>query len=428
MEPKKLKFSDILLIGLAVFATYFGAGNLIFPPMLGLESGTAWPAGAVGMVASAIGLPILALVILGRRGSVQQISRHIHPNFFNFFIGIIIVLCCCVTIPRTAAVGIEMGLQGIWPNAPYLPFVIGYFIVTYLFAKERGSALDKVSKLLTPVMTVILFALVVKGALRPMGTPAAPTVDRPFLHSFLGGYNTGDVLVTFLMVTVFFDAIRSKGYEGHQLRQVNLWAGLVAALCLMVIYIGLLYMGACVSNRYAPDTIGNANLLLTIVRMSGGQLAVYGLCISVLLACLTTAIGQVAAVADFFETLTHGRLPYRILVIAVPVVTTVVASFGLDKIVVLTAPWFTFTYPIALVLMVLGLFEPILPNDRCYQGAIYATIAYGLLELPHAYGITLLDPILNHVPLYTLGFGWILPAVFGFLIGLLVGRLSRNTD
>lgn len=115
MQEKKIKFTDVLFVGLAFFASYFGAGNLIFPPMLGLQSGSNWLSGMIGMLASGVGLPILAIIVLGMCGSVQKISDHVNKKFYTVMIGAIMILCCCVSIPRTAAVGIEMGLQGIWP-------------------------------------------------------------------------------------------------------------------------------------------------------------------------------------------------------------------------------------------------------------------------------------------------------------------------
>ena len=429
MENKKqIKATDVLFIGLALFATYFGAGNLIFPPMLGLQSGTGWGAGMIGMIASGVGLPVLAMIILGHCGSVQRISDHVHKNFYHIFVGMIMVLCCCVSIPRTAAVGIEMGLQGLWGGAPYLVSVVIYFLIAFFFAKDRGTALDKVGKILTPVMTVILFILVIKGFISPIGTPSAPTVDNAFLNSFLGGYSTGDVLVSFLMASLFFGTIREKGYEGASLRKVNFGAGIIAAVCLAVVYGGLFFMGACVSGEYSADSIGNADLLLNVIRSSGGQIAIYGLCLSVILACLTTAIGQITAVADFFSEASHEKLPYRVLVIIVPVVTTIVASFGLDTIVSLTGAWFSFTYPIALVLMILGIFERKIPNDGAYKGAVWCTVVYAFLDLPAEYGVHIgfLDAILDKIPLYGLGFGWVVPAAAGFIVGLLAGNAKKN--
>ncbi len=427
MNQKKIKASDVLFIGLALFATYFGAGNLIFPPMLGLQSGNQWLGGEIGMIASGVGLPILAMIVLGYRGSVQAITNHVHPKFYTFFIGLIMILCCCVSIPRTAAVGIEMGVQGVWAGAPYLIMVIIYFVLVYFFAKDKGSALDKVGKILTPVMAIILIILVIRGFVSPIGTPGEPSVDGATLNSFLGGYSTGDLLVSFLMAAVFFNTIRDKGYDDEQLKKVNLGSGIVAAICLAIIYGGLLFMGACVSGQY-DESIGNSALLLTVIRSSGGQIAIYGLCLSVILACLTTAIGQVTAVADFFATETHGKLPYKVLVIIVPIITTIVASFGLDTIVSLTSPWFSFGYPIAIVLMLLGIFSKWIPSDSCYKGATYFTFIYAILDLPAEYGahIGILDKFLNALPLYGYGFGWIAPAIVGFIVGLIVYAAKKN--
>lgn len=109
-------------------------------------------------------------------------------------------------------------------------------------------------------------------------------MDNAFVNSFLGGYSTGDVLVSFLAAGVFFDSIKRKGYEGEAFRKAHVRACLIAAVCLAIVYGGLLYMGACVSTEYTPDSISNANLLLAIIRSSGGQIAIYGLCLSVVLA------------------------------------------------------------------------------------------------------------------------------------------------
>ena len=396
--------------------------------MLGLQSGSNWLSGMIGMLASGVGLPILAIIVLGMCGSVQKISDHVNKKFYTVMIGAIMILCCCVSIPRTAAVGIEMGLQGIWPGAPYLVFVILYFVIAFLFAKDRGTALDKVGKILTPIMTIILFILVVKGAVSPIGTPGAASVDNAFVNSFLGGYSTGDVLVSFLAAGVFFDSIKRKGYEGEAFRKAHVRACLIAAVCLAIVYGGLLYMGACVSTEYTPDSISNANLLLAIIRSSGGQIAIYGLCLSVVLACLTTAISQITAVADFYETATHGKLSYKVLVMIVPIVTTIVASFGLDTIVSLTSPWFSFFYPITLVMTILGIFEKKIPNDGAFKGAVYLTVIYAVLDLPHEYGFGFLDPVLNHIPLYGLGFGWIVPAIVGFIVGLIAWKGKGRTE
>ena len=101
---QRLRGKNLLLVGFTLFSMCFGAGNLIFPPMLGLQSGSNWLSGMIGMLASGVGLPILAIIVLGMCGSVQKISDHVNKKFYTVMIGAIMILCCCVSIPRTAAV------------------------------------------------------------------------------------------------------------------------------------------------------------------------------------------------------------------------------------------------------------------------------------------------------------------------------------
>ena len=424
MQEKKIKFTDVLFVGLAFFASYFGAGNLIFPPMLGLQSGSSWLSGMIGMLASGVGLPILAIIVLGMCGSVQKISDHVNKKFYTVMIGAIMILCCCVSIPRTAAVGIEMGLQGIWPGAPYLVFVIIYFAIAFLFAKDRGTALDNVGKILTPVMTIILFILVVKGAVSPIGTPGAASVDNAFVNSFLGGYSTGDVLVSFLAAGVFFDSIKRKGYEGEAFRKAHVRACLIAAVCLAVVYGGLLYMGACVSTEYTPDSISNANLLLAIIRSSGGQIAIYGLCLSVVLACLTTAIGIGSTGASVINEVSKGRISYKLWMGIACVVGAVFGSFGIQNIINYVTPIFLIMYPICIVLTVLGLVDKWIPNDGVYKLGVAAAgiVSVGDAILAVAPNLDGLRKVMYMIPLAEQGFSWLIPTVIAMVIGGIVYR------
>jgi len=424
MQEKKIKFTDVLFVGLAFFASYFGAGNLIFPPMLGLQSGSNWLSGMIGMLASGVGLPILAIIVLGMCGSVQKISDHVNKKFYTVMIGAIMILCCCVSIPRTAAVGIEMGLQGIWPGAPYLVFVILYFVIAFLFAKDRGTALDKVGKILTPIMTIILFILVVKGAVSPIGTPGAASVDNAFVNSFLGGYSTGDVLVSFLAAGVFFDSIKRKGYEGEAFRKAHVRACLIAAVCLAIVYGGLLYMGACVSTEYTPDSISNANLLLSIIRSSGGQIAIYGLCLSVVLACLTTAIGIGSTGASVINEVSKGRISYKLWMGIACVVGAVFGSFGIQNIINYVTPIFLIMYPICIVLTVLGLVDKWIPNDGVYKFgvAVAGIVSVGDAILAVAPNLDGLRKVMYMIPLAEQGFSWLIPTVIAMVIGGIVYR------
>ena len=52
---------DRFLVGMTLFSMFFGAGNLIFPPFLGVQAGDSTWIAMAGFVLSAIGFPILGV-------------------------------------------------------------------------------------------------------------------------------------------------------------------------------------------------------------------------------------------------------------------------------------------------------------------------------------------------------------------------------
>lgn len=424
---KKTGNGAFLFIGLAFFATYFGAGNLVFPPMIGIQNGTGYPAGLVGLAISGIFLPLFSLFAIAKAGeSVKSITDHAFKNLDKVLLTVSMLLCVAVSIPRTAAVAVELGLQGAWSKAPYFVSVVIYFLIAFLFARSKSGALDKVGKFLTPVMVIILVALVVIGIFNPLGTPQASSVGNNFTFAFLQGYQTGDVVVSFLMAAVFMEQIHSHGYQpGKETRRTTLKACVIAFACLFVIYGGLLYLGATAGSKYSAD-MGNAALLVAIIKDVGGNFAMIAFGIAVVLACLTTAIGQLTAIADFFEELTGGKVKYMIFLCANVVLSLLIASVGLDTIISVALPLFGLIYPLCIVLALLGFFKKYVPNDGAYKGSVAFVVIYSVLDTILAYGanLPLLSAALNILPLYSTGFGWVAPAVVGFVVGVIIYRVK----
>lgn len=423
MEQKSKKIGfDVVFIGLALFATYFGAGNLIFPPILGLQSGTNWIYGLIGLVLSGILLPVAAMVVIGKRGSVHGITGHVGKQCYNIIVGAIMFIVLFVANPRTAAVGIELGLQGIFPGVPYVPCVIGYFLLVFFFARNKGKALDNIGKYLTPVMVVILLILIIKGIISPVGTPVEVELKTPFVNAFLGGYQTGDALVSFLFAGVFLGTIESKGYDSKEDRnKVTLIAAVIAFAGLFIVYGGLLYMGACGGADY-PSDIGRAELLVGLVNTVGGRIAASGLGLATILACLTTAVGQATSASDYFVTLSGNRFDYQITTAVCCVISALIALIGVDKIVKFSDPIYMAIYPLVLVLVVLGIFAKFIPNDGGYKGAIILTAVFSVCEGIASIGgpMEKLGEIVGMLPFASQGFGWVLPCAVGLIGGILI--------
>jgi branched-chain amino acid:cation transporter, LIVCS family len=101
-----LKKLDTLSIGLMLFSMFFGAGNLIFPPFLGAQSGTSYWLAMSGFIITGVGLPFVVLLAVSLvKGGVQTIGNRVHPVFSTVFM-VIIYLCIgpFLAIPRNATV------------------------------------------------------------------------------------------------------------------------------------------------------------------------------------------------------------------------------------------------------------------------------------------------------------------------------------
>ena len=181
-------------------------------------------------------------------------------------------------------------------------------------------------------------------------------------------------------------------------------------------------MGACVSGDY-PKTIGRAELLVAIIQRVGGWVMI-PMGIAVVLACLTTAIGQIAAVAEFTSTRT-SKLGYKTVAIGCSILSALTALLGVDGIVTYVGWIFGVTYPPCLALLVLGILSRVVPNDGAYKGSVYLVTVFAFLEsFPGLSSLGFVKAIVAATPLSTYGFGWIIPFIIGFVGGAILYKVT----
>lgn len=424
----KKPLRDSIIIGLALFATFFGAGNLIFPPFLGLQSGADWFSGSIGFIISGVIFPIVAISIIGYAGgTVDSLTKKVHPKFSQWILLGIMLFSSFIAIPRTGAVTHELGIQAVFPSIPAAPIVIIFFALTYYFVNDRNNVIDKVGAFLTPALVVILIAIIINGIITPVGQPVDTDISSSFVNAFLGGYQTGDLLVSFMVASVFISHIAGKGYRSEKEKnKMTAFAGLIALTFLVLIYSGLLYLGASGSGMY-PQNIDRAELLLVIVETILGKGGLYGLGIVVTLACLTTAIGLTTAVAQFFDSLTKGKLSYKTTAAIVCVLGITIALLGVDRIIFIATPLYLAIYPICIVVILVGIFHRHLPNTASFQGAVLLTVIISVAEaITAAVNIPFLSRVIGMIPLSSNGFAWLIPAIIGFVGGALIGRFKEK--
>jgi len=418
---------DIIITGFALFAMFFGAGNLIFPPFLGLISGSSWLTGFTGFILADVGLSLLAILAIAKcDGDVGRIfSRAGHKISLVLACSIMICIGPLLAIPRTAATTFEMGVQPIFSGFSSIIFSIIFFGVTLLLTIRPSKVVDIIGAYLTPALLIALLALIGVGVFSPLGSIEPATIDGVFSEGIFQGYQTLDALGAVSLSAVIFTTIANKGYTKKEEKiNITFKAGLIAAAGLFIVYGGLTYLGATVSTMF-DSNVSQAGLIVAITEKLLGFPGKVILGIIVTLACLTTAIGLTSATGQYFSKLSNNKIKYETIVIVVCLFSLVVSNFGVDTIIQFSAPILTVIYPPTIVLVVFTLLGQFIKNDNIFKFATYTALVMGFLNILGGFGVKV--PVINSLPLHTLGFNWVVPVLVASAIGFFIKSNSSNS-
>ena len=422
MQKSNNTVRDIIVVGFALFSMFFGAGNVIFPPYLGMESGPQWLLGFSAYFIADIGLALLGVFALLRVGSSEAVTLRLGKIPAELLMcAIILCIGPMVAIPRTSATTFEMAIAPNIPGVSPVLFSVLFFALILALCIKESAVVDIVGKVLTPLLLVGLFAIIIKGVVTPLGEIAAlPQIANAAVTGIKAGYQTMDALAALPFGIIVLQSVTAKGYDsGRKQFRVVGGAAVLAGVLLLCVYMGLAYLGATVSAQYTSD-IGRAQLIMALVEALMGKVGVILFGVVVGLACVTTAIALTSSAAAYFAELCRGKVSYKVFVIAICVFSAVVSNLGLDRIVAVAAPVLDVIYPPTLVLIFISLLAPRLP-DRVSRGAAIGALLTSVLCALNANGIHI--PFMANLPLYDLGLSWLLPAViFGLAASLLFGR------
>ena len=422
MQKSNNTVRDIIVVGFALFSMFFGAGNVIFPPYLGMESGPQWLLGFSAYFIADIGLALLGVFALLRVGSSEAVTLRLGKIPAELLMcAIILCIGPMVAIPRTSATTFEMAIAPNIPGVSPVLFSVLFFALILALCIKESAVVDIVGKVLTPLLLVGLFAIIIKGIVTPLGEIAAlPQIANAAVTGIKAGYQTMDALAALPFGIIVLQSVTAKGYDsGRKQFRVVGGAAVLAGVLLLCVYMGLAYLGATVSAQYTSD-IGRAQLIMALVEALMGKVGVILFGVVVGLACVTTAIALTSSAAAYFAELCRGKVSYKVFVIAICVFSAVVSNLGLDRIVAVAAPVLDVIYPPTLVLIFISLLAPRLP-DRVSRGAAVGALLTSVLCTLNANGIHI--PFMANLPLYDLGLSWLLPAViFGLAASLLPGR------
>ncbi len=427
---KKISFKEILIIGLALFAMFFGAGNLIFPPSIGLIAGEKWKAALLGFSLTGIGLPILGvLAVTVSGGSIQSLLNKVGPKFATFFSTLIIILIGpLLAIPRTGATAFELGIKPLFPSVhPILGSVI-FFGLTLLLTIKSSDIIDVIGKFLTPILLIMISAIIIKGILTPIGMPVNTPIAKPFSIGFENGYQTMDLLAAVVFGSIIADDIKNKGIisKKEQFKTVA-QTGLIAGVGLSIVYGGLLYLGATGSSVFTQG-MEKVSLTTNIINILMGSFGEIILSLCVYSACITTSIGLTATVGQFFNDLSKDKISYKTIVIISTLISIVISNIGVENIVTFADPILKIVYPIAIVLVIINVFDNLIENKKIYIGATIGTFCVSLIDGLSAMGVntSVVGDFVQNLPLADSGLGWLFPAILGILLTHLISQIKEK--
>ncbi len=416
---EKKGFGDFLVIGMALFSMFFGAGNLIFPPLLGQETGTSWVIGFLFFFIFDVGLAVVAILALINKGeyAIEGITG-VMGKIPGGIINCITVLCIgpLLAIPRTAATTFEIGVVPLAPNFSSWIFSAIFFAVVLVLTIRPSKVVDIVGKFLTPILVIGLLAMIIKGVITPLGPIDVPDTVGAVKTGTYNGYQTLDVLASLVFIMIVANSAKDKGYtEPKAMSGAVMKSSVVAAVGLFIIYGGLTYLGATTCNISDLHGMSQTALLVAITNQLFGSVGVILLGIVVLFACWTTAIGLTSSCGAFFENLTHGKLKYSTVVVIVCVFSWLISNAGVSTIITVSAPLLMLVYPGVLVLIILAFFHSKIKNKNVYRLSAYVAIIVSACEILSGYGLP--TGFVAALPLASMGFAWILPAVIGAIVG-----------
>lgn len=422
----------IVITALMLFSMFFGAGNLIFPPMLGAEAGENFVPAILGFLGTGVLLPVLAIIAIALSGNnVRDLAKRA-----GWLFGLVFPILAYLSIgafyalPRTGAVSYSTAIQPVLGTEGILAsgiFNFIFFAVAFALAYNPNSIVNNLGRILTPILLVLLVVLVVLAVTSFSGTPGDPVekyAGNPFPSGLVEGYLTMDSIAALAFGIIVISSLRYKGVpEGGRLVRGTIWSGLLAGVLLAVIYVALGYIGQVIPD---PGQYEDGSALLAdaaLLAMGQPGQIVFGLI--VLLACLTTAVGLIASTSEFFNTLLP-TISYKVWAVVFSLMSFGLATLGLDTVLAIAAPVVGFLYPAAITLIAVTLLQPALRRrvhfHWTYRVAIWVAVVWSALMTFNGlgWGSEVIEPLISWSPMHTVEMGWVLPTLIGLVIGLVI--------
>jgi len=415
-EPMN-KTKEILITGFALFAMFFGAGDLILPPFLGFQTGLDWGWVALGFVISAVAIPILGLFAHAKlQGTMLDFANKFSPKFSLVYCILVYLIAVILPAPRTAAVTHEMAIMPYFEISA-LTTSFFYFGLVLVFVWNRSIIIDWIGKYLTPLIVIILLLIIGLSFFVSGNELALSTRVNPFSHGMLEGYQTFGAIAAIVSGGIIIISLNKKNSLSYTEKKVFIFkASIVAGIGLLLVFTGLILTGALLQNNFNVDATRTEILSgISLITLGNNGRVLLSLLIS--LACFTTAVGVITGTADFIKGIfKESQLAYRITAILACLIGVFVGQLNVGSILTIAVPVLLFIYPITIIMIFLHTLPNRLVTVFVFRTVILTTLLFSVPDVLGSLQISFLQPVQNFLPLGIYNVGWLLPAFVVFLL------------
>ena len=421
---------ELLVTSFALFSLFFGAGNLLLPPLLGYNSGDSWLWVAVGFMITAVVIPIIGILAHAKlQGTMYDFGKKVAPWFSSVYCVIVYLISVAIPSPRTASATHEIAIHPAFGTSPLLTSSI-YFALVLVFVLNRSKILNLIGKFLTPFIVIMLLVVICIGLFSSSLATGTSSFETPIVSGILEGYQTFDAIGAVVVGAVIIVSLKFKNMKVSQFeskRKLIRQSGFIAGSGLFLIYAGLIAVGAYYGSQINIDAelstdMQRANLLRGISIAALGNFGNTVLSILISLACFTTAVGIVAGTADYFRGLFHKSQNVYVVTAVIACLAGVgVGQLDFHSIIVIAYPILLFIYPITIVLILLNVLPDKVATPLVFRVVVLVTFVF---SLPDVIGFVSpseqLQSITAYIPLAKHSLGWVLPALLAFVITALI--------
>jgi LIVCS family branched-chain amino acid:cation transporter len=353
---------DIFLAGGAIFAMFFGAGNIIFPPILGQIWPDAWPSAILGFLSMGVFVPLLGLI------AVVLLSGETDKFFapmgkicgFLLQAAIMAIEGPFGIVPRCFRIAYG-GCKSIFPSIPALVFCGFASVCIGFMTIKKERVVPWIGKFLTPVKLGFLSLLIFWGLKQVVTHEGGGALvwSMPALHEgILAGYQTYDLpgALYFSSMAMGYLISANKEQSKKALLFKGISASCISAILLVVMYLGFIFLGVQYSDSLSG--VSPEDLLPQIVEKALGHFSVYVYSFTIIVACLTTSVAAISIWTAFITQLLRPfKITYEAVLITSLGLAFAVSTLGFSGIVHLMQPVLQYMYPVLILLTIFNIWK-----------------------------------------------------------------------